>query len=72
MGDEEWPRRGRLSCEIDVFGRVGIVLLLWFVFMGGLSLGLIGIAVGGGVEGIGGLDLVLELIAGQAGVLAQV
>ena len=48
-------------------------MLFFFLFVRGSALGLIAVAaVAAGVEGVGGFDLVLELIAGQAGILVEV
>lgn len=44
-----------------------------FFVVFGLALGLVAVvAVGGGVEGVGALDLVLEVVALEGGVLAEV
>ena len=61
-----------LSSHIDVLGWVVLVLLLGLVLVGWLALGLVAVAVGGGVEGVGAFDLVLQGIALQGGVLAEV
>src|SRR5436305_10693085 len=57
----------QLGGHIDVFGRVGVALLLGFLFVRWLALGLIGVAaVAAGVEGVGGFDLMLERVTGEA------
>src|ERR1051325_2734417 len=58
---------------IDVFGRIGVIGLFLFMFVRRLALRLIAVAaVAGGMKSVGGFNLMLERIAGEAGVFVEV